>query len=138
MLLHGLQHDLGDARRDVHARAAFDADRLEGDLAAAAADQDIGANTDADRGLRRRAAIGTRQGALGDTARREDQPDNLRILGEADVDAIAVDRAGIALADAVGASKQAVEVLRRAEDEALTLAGSAGYRQTTPCGRGLR
>ncbi len=47
-------------------------------------------------------------------------------LVKPDIDAVAVDGAGIALTHTVGAGKQAIEVLRRAEDEAHAAGHIAG------------
>ena len=47
LLRAGLQRDLAEAGRHVEAGHAFDADRLQGDLLVAAADQDVGAEAEA-------------------------------------------------------------------------------------------
>ena len=53
----GVQADRADAGRHIQALAAFDAERLQGDGLVQAADQDIGADAEADRGLGRSAGI---------------------------------------------------------------------------------
>src|SRR5580704_19073820 len=80
-LLDVLQFDHADTRRGVQADAALDADRLQGDLLAAAADQYIGARAHPDGGRRRRAAVGARESARRDIARCEYQPHHLGFLG---------------------------------------------------------
>src|SRR6266851_6358953 len=68
-LLDVLQFDHADTRRGVQTDAALDADRLQGDLLVAAADQHIGARAHPHGGGCRRAAIGARDSARRDTAR---------------------------------------------------------------------
>src|SRR6185437_9399805 len=107
-----------DAGGDVQAGTALDADRLQGNLLVRAAQQHVGADARTDRGARGRAAVVARQGALGDRAWSEHQPDDLRFLGEAEIDAVLVDGADIALTHPVGPHEQAVEILGGTEHEA--------------------
>src|ERR1700722_16297986 len=117
-LANVLEFDHADTARGVQTDAALDADRLQGDLLVAAADEHIGAHTHPDGAGQRSAGVGARDGTRSDIARREHQPDHLGFLGEADVDAEFLDRARILLGNAVGPGEQAAQILRRAEDEA--------------------
>src|SRR5882757_7700857 len=89
-LPHLLELDLADAGGDVQADAALDADRLQGDLAAAAAHQDIGAGAHADGGRCRRPDKRARGRAGPVVPWCETQPDVLGFLVEAKMDAVFV------------------------------------------------
>ena len=120
--------------RGVQTDAALDADRLQGDLLAAAADEHIGARAHPDGGRRRSAAVGARDSARRDIARCEHQPHQLGFLGEADVDAEFLDRAAVLLGGTVGAGEQAAQILRRTEDEADAPGDIAGERPDVGAG----
>jgi hypothetical protein len=63
-------------------------------------------------------AIAARKRPGGDVARRKDQPDDLRVLRVANVDAEALDLAHIVRAGTVGGREDAVQRLARTEDKA--------------------
>src|SRR5579871_5716675 len=76
----------GHAGSRVEADTAFDAHRLQGDLVAAAAEQHVGADADADGALRRGSGILAGDRARRDAARCENEPDDGALAGEADID----------------------------------------------------
>src|SRR5688572_12811028 len=118
VLVPGLERNLPEASRDVEALDALDARRLQGDLVVAAAEQHVGAEAETGRGGGASAHIGAGERALLHVARREHQPDHVGALGEADVDAVLLDLAAVALRRTVMAREQAAQALGRAEDEA--------------------
>src|SRR6266545_2522573 len=69
-LLAGLQGDLAEAGRDVEASHAFDADRLQRDLIAVAADQHVGAEADPSGDVSGNAGVLPGERALRDLAGR--------------------------------------------------------------------
>src|SRR5690606_24043654 len=101
----------------------FDAGRLQGDLVVAAADEHVGAEAEAGGGRGGGADIFAGQGALLHLARREDGPNHVGAVGEAEIDAELLDLALVAFAGAVGLREHAGDALGRAEDEA----GAAGH-----------
>src|SRR5262245_51036976 len=107
-LLAGFEGDRGDAGRDVQADPASDAERLQSHLLRAAAEQHIGAETEADRRLSGDAAVMAGKRTLADLARREHRPDDPALGREADIDAVFVDLAVIALGLAIGVLEDAV------------------------------
>src|SRR5882757_7705568 len=133
-LLDVLQLDHADTRRGIQTDAALDADGLQGDLLVAAADEHIGARAHPDGGRRRSAAVGARDSARRDIAWCQHQPHQLGFLGEADVDAEFLDRAGVLLGGTVGAGEQAAQILRRTEDEADAAGDIAGERSEVGAG----
>jgi hypothetical protein len=131
------QRHRGDAGGDIETGIALDADRLQRDRAVGAADQNIGADPDADRGAAGGADIiageRTRPQAGG---RREHCPDDHGALRVAYVDAEFRDRAGIVLAEA-GMRERATHRPRRAEDKAPAAGDIAGQGADRDTG-GLR
>ena len=112
------QRDRRDAGGDVKSGLARDAERLQGDGIARAADQRVGAEADANRGAGGAAGIAAGQGAgLQVGLRREHGPDDHAGLGVADIGAELGDIAGVMLGDAVGAGQRAIKRARRAENE---------------------
>ena len=111
---------------DVQADTAFDADRLQGDLLVAAADQHVGTKPDPDRGPCRGAAVVAGERATGDLAGGEDEPHDVRLLGEADIDAEFLHGARITFGCPIGPGKDAVQLLGRSEDEADAAGDVAG------------
>ena len=89
----------GDAGGDVEADLALDAERLEGEGAVGAADQDVGAEAETDRGFRRDAAVGAGERADREAldARRSTAQTITVRAGDADVEAELADAAGVVL-----------------------------------------
>src|SRR5262245_55701372 len=105
--LHVVQVDCADTGGHVQARAALDADRLQGHLLVAAAEEHVRANPDANRSGRRGAAIRAGESARCDAAWCEHQPDHLGFLREADIDTEFLDGTGVAFGLSVRSGEQA-------------------------------
>src|SRR5262245_43878950 len=111
LLRASLQRDLAETSRHVEAGHAFDADRLQRDLVAVAADQHVGAKAEANRGVSGRTGILAGQRALRHLARGEHRPDHVALGSEADVDAVFLDLAVIALGGSIRLGEDAADVL---------------------------
>src|SRR5882757_3287831 len=124
-----LEADGADAGRDVQALVAFDAQRLQRDRLVETADQDVGAEADANRGARRGTGIVALKGARAYVGRRrEHAPYQHAALGVADVDAELGDRADVMLAPVAVRAEVAMEIFGRAEDKAPAAGDITGQR----------
>src|SRR5258708_6264464 len=121
------QLDLADTTRQIEAGITLQAQRLQGDGLAAAANQRIGAQSDTRRYIGRAAEIGAGEGARGNVAaRRKHSPDDFSRFDVADIDPVAANFTGITLCLAIRPGEGAVHVARRAEDEADARGDVAG------------
>ena len=122
------QIDRADARRDVEARTAFEADRLQRNCSVGAAYQHVGADPDPDRG-----ASGRADKVAGERARREvggwrqHRPDEHTGLRKSDIDPEPLDGACVMFRSA-RSGKSAAQRSGGAEDKAPAARHIAGKR----------
>src|ERR1700742_86521 len=121
-----LELDAGNARRDIQSGLALHADRLQRIGVARTADQEVTAAADADRRIGADPAIGA-----GEFAEAEPRgwcangPDELRLGGDAEIDADAPHGRDISLGPPAGALEHAFEIGDRTDDEADILSAAA-------------
>ena len=125
-LRRSVQADRADTGGDIQALVAFDAQRLQGDGFVEAADQHVGADADADGGLRRGTGIIAFQRAFAQVrGGREHAPHQDTTFGVADIHAEFGDRAGVMLAVVIAAIG-AMQILGGAKDKAPAAGDIAG------------
>ena len=92
-----MQIESGDTGSHIEARLPLHRNRLQCHGMVRAADQNVGADTGANRRLRARAAVVAGQCAEAAVGRRIDRPDHLTAGGRAEIEAEFGDRSGIDL-----------------------------------------
>src|SRR5258706_16258453 len=105
---HRLEFEAGNARSDVQSGLALHADRLQRIGVARSTDEKVAAAADTDRSVGADAAIGAGEPAKAQPrGRRGDGPGELRLRGDADIDADAPHRRDIGLGPAARALEHA-------------------------------
>jgi hypothetical protein len=122
----GLELEAGDTGGDVQPGLALHADRLQRIGVARSADQEIAAAADTDRCIGADAAVSAGKATEAEPrGRRGDGPGELRLLGDADVDADTPHGRDIGLRPAARALEHAFEICDGPDDKADILSAAA-------------